>query len=259
MSLLVAPQPSDSARFPRSSDESAVEFDAAAAAVIAHDFNNLLTTILGNLSLALLTAKLDSATQERLVTAKKAGLRAQELTQRLLMLGRASALPNAAGEPLPIEGPFAEAAPLAPPIPRVLVLDDEEAICTLVSYALESLGYEVVETHDALTAIERYTEALRAGRRFDVVISDLTIPGGIGGEEAVRRLREIDPDIKAIVSTGYSCDPILAEFRAHGFCAVIQKPYEIEALSRMIAEVLGERSPRARNVVEHEFAALATA
>lgn len=239
-------------------EEAAGEFDAAAAAVIAHDFNNLLTTILGNLSLALFDRSLNEATQERLITAKKAGLRAQDLAQKLLQLGRESDDPSHALDRLP-----SDAAPVAERPPRILVLDDEEAICTLVSCALEPLGYEVVEAHDALTAISFYIDALQSGRRFDVVISDLAIPGGMSGQEAVQRLRDLDPDLRAIVSSGYSCDPVLSDYRGYGFCAIIQKPYEIQALGRTIAEVLasppaGPIAP-ALNLVEQECAALATA
>ena len=140
---------------------------------------------------------------------------------------------------------------------RVLVLDDEEAICGLVTCALEPLGYEVVEAYDAATAILRYDEALQAGQRFDLVISDLTIPGGMGGQEAMRRLRLLDPTVKAIVSSGYAMDPVMAQFREHGFCAMIAKPYEIDALCRTVAEALARQGTD--NVIEHNFAARKTA
>jgi len=140
-----------------------------------------------------------------------------------------------------------------PATARVLVLDDEEAICALVTCALEPMGIEVVETNDALTAIQRYREALAADQRFDLVISDLTIPGGMGGMEAVRRLHEIDPRVRAIVSSGYATDPVMAKFREHGFCAMIAKPYEISALAQVVSDVLRESA--AGNVIEHNFAA----
>jgi PAS domain S-box-containing protein len=376
-----------------------------AAGGIAHDFNNLLTAILGNISLALMNHKLDEPTQDRLTSAKRASLRAQELAQQLLTFAKGGtpiketasiaqlvkdtvtfhlrgskvrsevhiasdlwsaevdagqicqviqnltinaeqAMPaggtllvnccnvkldnktdhldlaagryvkitvqdegvgipednlkkifdpyfttktNGSGLGLatsysiikthggiidvvsqPGEGtvfyvyiPASEMAAPEPPMEidsvvptcaaRVLVLDDEEAICTLVSCALKPYGIEVVEAMDAATAISKYEEALKAGRRFDVVISDLTIPGGMGGREAVRRLREIDPTVRAIVSSGYATDPVMAEFRDHGFCAMIAKPYEINALGRLVAEVLA--APANANVIRHQFAA----
>ena len=381
-----------------------------AAGGIAHDFNNLLTAILGNLSLALFTPKLEPKTGERLTAAKKASLRAQELAQQLLTFAKGGApikqtasiaqlvrdtvgfslrgsnvrgefdIPDdlwpadvdagqisqvvqnltlnadqampaggtvrvacanleltttnarlglapgrylkiavvdegvgipeehmqkifdpyfstkprgsglglattysiikshggvidvvsepgkgssfylflpASGEPPATAPAPAEFTPIEHRAARVLVLDDEEAICALVTCTLEPLGYEVVETYDATTAIRRYEEELRAGKRFDVVISDLTIPGGMGGQEAVLRLRAIDPTVKAIVSSGYAMDPVMAQFREHGFCAMIAKPYEIDALSRTVAEVLA--APAADNVIEHHFTARKTA
>jgi PAS domain S-box-containing protein len=140
---------------------------------------------------------------------------------------------------------------VAPYHARVLVLDDEESICTLVSCALGPLGYEVTEAHDALSAIDAYETALHEGRRFDIVISDLTLPGGIGGKEAVRRLHAIDPDVKAIVSSGYHSDPVMSNYREYGFCAVIAKPYELEALGRVVAEVLAKAGKK--NVIPHNF------
>jgi CheY-like chemotaxis protein len=152
------------------------------------------------------------------------------------------------------EQPVPEPAVLAPApkSARVLVLDDEEAICALVHCALTPYGIEVVQATDAASAIAKYEEALKAGRRFDLVISDLTIPGGMGGREAVRRLHEIDPTVRAIVSSGYATDPVMAEYRDHGFCAMIAKPYEINALGKVVADVL---SGQDENVIRHQFAA----
>ncbi len=134
---------------------------------------------------------------------------------------------------------------------RVLVLDDEQVICALVTCALAPLGYEVAEANDAASAIRMYSEAMEQGRRFDVVISDLTIPGGMGGREAVKRLREIDPQVKAIVSSGYATDPVMSAYRDYGFCAMIAKPYEIEALGAVVADVLATPAPL--NVLRQEL------
>lgn len=147
----------------------------------------------------------------------------------------------------------APATPAAPGHARVLVLDDEDAICALVQCALEPLGYEVISALDADSAIQLYEDAFKRGERFDVVISDLTIPGGMGGQEAVRRMKEIDPAVRAIVSSGYAMDPVMSKFRDHGFCAMIAKPYEIDALGRVVAEVLAQSDPE--KVIQHDFAA----
>ncbi len=162
----------------------------------------------------------------------------------------------ATDKPVPVEQEQSRPAN-APFQARVLILDDEESICALVSCALRPLGYEVIETHDALSAIQAYESALHEGRRFDVVISDLTIPGGMGGKEAVRRLHAIDPEVKAIVSSGYHTDPVMSSFREHGFCAMIAKPYELHALGRVVADVLANGN--VKNVVAHDFDARRTA
>jgi PAS domain S-box-containing protein len=123
---------------------------------------------------------------------------------------------------------------------RVLVMDDDEMILSVVRSMLEYGGYEVVEAQDGEEAIAVYRKALESGRRFDVVLIDLTIRGGMGGKEAIARLRSIDPGIKAIVSSGYASDPIMSDYRSYGFCGVIPKPYRTQELTAAIsAAILG--------------------
>ena len=141
-------------------------------------------------------------------------------------------------------------APMASASARVLVLDDEEAICMLVTCALEPLGYQVTETNDGRDAIAAYEKAMQEGRPYDLVISDLTIPGGMGGKDTIKRLCEIDPQVCAIVSSGYSGDPVMSRHEEFGFSGMIAKPYEIDALGHKVAEVLAHRRPR---VVYHDF------
>jgi two-component system cell cycle sensor histidine kinase/response regulator CckA len=124
---------------------------------------------------------------------------------------------------------------------RILVMDDEEAIQRLLRRMLARLGYDAECVSDGVGATELYARELRAGRRFDAVIMDLTVPGGMGGRDAVRGLLEIDPQVKAIVSSGYSNDPIMSEFRSFGFAGVIGKPYEIEDLGEALRATLGGR------------------
>jgi CheY-like chemotaxis protein len=121
---------------------------------------------------------------------------------------------------------------------RILILDDEEAIRLLVYHTLTSLGYEVTEAADSLTAIDLYKKAMQDGKRFDAVISDLTLPGGMGGQEAVKHLIEIDPTVKAIVSSGYANDPVMSRYQEYGFCAMIPKPYEVSELSHVVYDVI---------------------
>jgi len=103
---------------------------------------------------------------------------------------------------------------------------------------LTMLGYEVDFAKDGKEAIELYKKAKESGKSFDVVIMDLTIPGGMGGKETVKKLLEINPDVKAIVSSGYSSDPIMAEYKSYGFSGVVVKPYNTVGLSRVVADVL---------------------
>lgn len=121
---------------------------------------------------------------------------------------------------------------------RVLVMDDDDAVRDAAGQMLEYLGYEVDYARDGKEAINLYRESLESADKFDAVVMDLTIPGGMGGKEAIRHLREIDPDVRAIVSSGYSTDTVMAEYREHGFCGVVTKPYRIDSLSRAMQEAI---------------------
>ena len=121
---------------------------------------------------------------------------------------------------------------------RVLIVDDEEAIRALVEYTLSHLGYEVTEAETALDGVNIYREKLEAGERFDAVILDLTLPGGMGGKEALKRLIEIDPTVNAIVSSGYAMDSTMSRYQDFGFRGVIAKPYEASELGKTVHEVI---------------------
>jgi DNA-binding NtrC family response regulator len=100
------------------------------------------------------------------------------------------------------------------------------------------MGYEAVGVGDGIEAIAAYSRALQDGKPFSAVIMDLTIPGGMGGKEAVLKLLELDPGARVIVSSGYSNDPVMADFGSFGFCGVIAKPYRIGDLREMLVRVL---------------------
>lgn len=138
-------------------------------------------------------------------------------------------------EPCPAEREAVE--PLPTGQGRVLVMDDEPEILNFSHAALKRLGYEAELARDGAEAIRRYCEARDSGRAFAAVIMDLTIPGGMGGQEAVRQLLEVDPGARAIVSSGYSNDPVMADFAKYGFRAFVAKPYEIHQLARVLHEV----------------------
>lgn len=121
---------------------------------------------------------------------------------------------------------------------RILVMDDEDAVREVACEMLTSFGYEVGSAREGAEAIEVYIKAKEQSRPFDLVITDLTVPGGMGGKELVRRLLEIDPHVKAIVCSGYSSDPILSNLRESGFAGVVTKPYRAEELSKTVHRVL---------------------
>jgi len=121
---------------------------------------------------------------------------------------------------------------------RILIVDDEEAIRALVEFTLERLGYKVSQAESALEGVELYRQRLEAGERFDAVILDLTLPGGMGGKEALKKLIEIDPTVNAIVSSGYAMDATMSRYQDFGFRGVIAKPYEAAELGKIVHEVI---------------------
>ena len=128
---------------------------------------------------------------------------------------------------------------------HILVMDDDEAIRKVTEKILMELGYKVRCASDGAETIALYQEAARSGQPFDAVIMDLTIPGGMGGKEAIQQLLRIDPQAAAIVSSGYSNDPIMADFEQYGFRGVATKPYRIEKLSWVLHDVLMDAKERA--------------
>ena len=119
-------------------------------------------------------------------------------------------------------------------------MDDEETLRDVTGRMLDYLGYEVESATEGAEAVRLYQKARESGQPFDCVILDLTIPGGMGGEEAIRKLREIDPEVKAIVSSGYSNDPVMAEYDKYGFREMVAKPYEMQELSKKLHKVMIE-------------------
>ncbi|MGA7878897.1 MAG: ATP-binding protein, partial [Desulfoferrobacter sp.] len=123
---------------------------------------------------------------------------------------------------------------------KVLLMDDEETLRNMVGQMLNRLGHDVEFAKDGAEAIELFCRARESGAPFDVVILDLTIRGGMGGKEAIQRLRKMDPSVKAIVSSGYCNDPVVADFERFGFNGVLPKPYKMGELAEILQEMMAE-------------------
>jgi len=121
---------------------------------------------------------------------------------------------------------------------RILLLDDEPAICEITGILLKKLGYEAVITSDGEDAIAAYRHALAEKKRFDVVILDLSIPGGIGGKEVISALHGIDPEVTALVSSGDANDPAVSDYKSFGFSGVLMKPYNKAGLDAAIRSIV---------------------
>ncbi len=122
---------------------------------------------------------------------------------------------------------------------RILVVDDEAIVRDMLKKLLDKFGFDAAAVSDGESAIELYREHIEKGKRFDAVITDLTIPGAMGGLELVSHLKEIDPEAKILVSSGYSNDPIMAHHEQYGFCGMIPKPYNSERLCQVLKSVVG--------------------
>ncbi|HOO72100.1 MAG TPA: PAS domain S-box protein [Spirochaetota bacterium] len=120
---------------------------------------------------------------------------------------------------------------------RLLLMDDDEAVLDVTEKMLVKLGFEVSRARTGEEAIALYEKAFFENRRYDVVIMDLTIPGGMGGKKAVEAIIKIDPNVRAVVSSGYSNDPVMANYRDYGFCGVVVKPFRFNELVAVLSKI----------------------
>ena len=121
-----------------------------------------------------------------------------------------------------------------------MLVDDEEAVHATVPLMLEQFGYEVEGAYWCEEAITLYHEAMEAGNGYDLVIMDLTMPGGMDGQEAVRKLHELDADVRSIVYRGCANNRVVNDYEAYGFRASVKKPVNMAELIRAVGEVIGE-------------------
>ena len=117
-------------------------------------------------------------------------------------------------------------------------MDDKSFVRNAAIKALKMFGYEVEGTANGEEALALYKEEMNKDKPFDLIILDLTIPGGMGGEDTLKGLRKINPEVKAIVSSGYSDNPVMSEYKKHGFNAMVRKPYQYEELCEIVRKVL---------------------
>jgi two-component system cell cycle sensor histidine kinase/response regulator CckA len=138
----------------------------------------------------------------------------------------------------PVAGPGHRPRAPASRTSRILVLEDEPLIRQLVFANLSSRGFVVETTTDGSSTVQRYREELEKGSPFDLVILDLSIPSGQGGRETMEQLRVLHPEVRAIVSSGYSDDAVMSRYMDFGFRAVLPKPYDPAELVALVSEVL---------------------
>jgi len=131
---------------------------------------------------------------------------------------------------------------LHPGSDRILLMDDDPLVARVTCRVLEQLGYQVDHALEGETAIEAYIQAKNEGKPYAVVIMDLTIPGRMGGKQAMVKLKEIDPDVKAVVSSGYSTDPVMANYQKYGFCGVLPKPYRLNDLRNVLSSITASQA-----------------
>jgi CheY-like chemotaxis protein len=121
---------------------------------------------------------------------------------------------------------------------KILLMDDEQIILDVTLEVLKFLEYDVMFARDGSAALEVYKHEKEAGVPFDLVILDLSVPEGLGGKDAIALLKAYDPAVKAIVSTGYSHDPVVLDFKQYGFSGKLSKPYKISDLKEILEQMI---------------------
>ena len=144
-------------------------------------------------------------------------------------------LPHTEERPAEELGSLLEKAPSGS---RILVMDDDEGVRVVLRQMLESLGMVVNEASEGREAVELYKSARRSGEGYDLLIMDLTVAGGMGGAQAMQELVSIDPEVRALVASGYYNDPVMARHVEHGFSGVLKKPFTMAELRKALAGTL---------------------
>lgn len=125
---------------------------------------------------------------------------------------------------------------------KVLIMDDDAIVKSAMGNLLVSIGYEVETCGDGWEVLDVYEKAMREQKPFDAVIIDLIISDGLGGKKTIQKLLELDPEVKGVVSSGFSGEINLTEYKKYGFVDVIEKPYKIEKLDEILTAIIGKKS-----------------
>jgi len=150
-------------------------------------------------------------------------------------------LPSTGREYLPAQADSVTQTSSDQPSRSILVMDDEDLILKLTTGMLEYLGHRVTTCENGSEAIAHYRKAMESGSTYSTVIMDLTIPGGMGGKAAAEQILAMDPEACLIVSSGYSNDPVMSDYRSYGFAGSVAKPYKVSELSQVLRSVLNEK------------------
>jgi len=208
---------------------------------VAHDINNMLSSALANIQLSRRTCPRHEQVLGHLDSAEKSVLRARDHSRQLLAsvekTGQAPAAPCKVNGKKPAK--TVQKKRTAERY-RILLMDDEEAILSATSEMLTFLGHEVSVAENGDAAVGLYRKAQDAGSPFDAVILDITVPGGKGAGETLPLLKTINPEIRAVVSSGYATHPLVVGFAASGFVAALVKPYGFKELEESLALVFRE-------------------
>jgi len=121
---------------------------------------------------------------------------------------------------------------------KILLMDDEQIILDVTFEVLKFLNYDVLFARDGLAAIDLYKKEKATGAPFDLVILDLSVTTGMGGKDTIEQLRKFDPAVKAVISTGYTNDPLVRNFSQYGFCGTLTKPYKIDDLKKLLEQMI---------------------
>ncbi|MHA1727355.1 MAG: response regulator [Promethearchaeota archaeon] len=219
---------------------------------IAHIFNNYLTAILGNINLAKLEEN-PLKIENHLSEAEEAVSKAKNLTDKLLNMDKGDIPIHSVDEiekfiKKSIHDIFAESDKIkSENLPKenlqkskkkkkILVMDDQPCILTTLGKILTRLGHKSEVALNGEEAIEKYKKSMENGEKFDIIIMDLMIERGMGGVETIKQLHNIDPDVKAIISSGCANDHVLTNFKEYGFIAMIAKPYLVEDLKNTLEQ-----------------------